>query len=136
MRLYRVRPGGRWFRPQRRRLAVSAAGALAVPAGALLAAGLALAGELRAGPWALGAFAVLCALLGAAARPGAAPVIGGMEWLFYNGFAVHRYATVLWAGAAVEGGRLALLAGAALLAALPAAWPRRRPRVEWIRLSG
>lgn len=130
MRLYQVRPGGRLFHPVVDRLAVSMAGALAVPAGAALAAGLAVVGELRAGWFALGAFAVLCALLGALARPAAAPVVGGVGWLFYNGFAVHRFATVVWAGAGVELGRIGLLAGAALLAALPGTLPRRRIRVE------
>jgi hypothetical protein len=130
VRLYRVRPGGQFFHPVVDRVAVSMAGALAVPAGAALAFGLAAVGELRAGWWALGAFVVLCALLGAAARPAAAPVIGGVEWLFYNGFAVHRYATLVWAGAGVELGRMGLLTGAALLAAVPAVLPRRRIRVE------
>lgn len=136
MRLYTTRPGGRRYRPVVGRLAVPMSGALALLGSAVLALGLGALGELRAGWFALGAFAGFCALLEAASRPGAAPLIGAAGWLFYNGFAVHRYAMLGWAGTGVELARLGLFMAAALLAALPAVLPRRRIRAErWVYQS-
>ncbi len=129
MRLYSARPGGRSYRPVVGRPAAAISGALAVVGAAVLAFGLGAVGELHAGWFGLGAYAGFCALLGARSRPFAAPLIGGVSWLFYNGFVVHRYATVVWTGGA-EVGRLGLLTAAALLAALPGVLPRRRIRAE------
>ncbi|MFI9269336.1 hypothetical protein ACIGXM_01225 [Kitasatospora sp. NPDC052896] len=62
------------------------------------------------------------------ARPARGPLIGGVGWLFCNGLAAHRHATLGRAGHGVEPLRMGLLTGAALLAALPAVLPRRRIR--------
>ncbi|MFC8450095.1 hypothetical protein [Kitasatospora sp. NPDC057223] len=127
MRRYSVPPGGRRYRPAADdRLPVGMSGVLALVAGLGLAYVLSLVGELRPTWFALGAFALLSALLGRASRPAAAPLIGGAAWLVLNGFVVHRYATLGWDGSGTELARLGLFAGAALLAALPAALPRRR----------
>ncbi|MFC9330174.1 hypothetical protein [Kitasatospora sp. NPDC057015] len=130
MLLYRARPGRRTFRPAPDRLPVSMSGVVAFGAFAALVAALAVVGELHATWFALGAFAVLCAILGAVSRPVAAPLIAGVGWLFFNGFVVHRYAILEWGGAGVEGARLGLFAAAALVSALPAALPRRKVRVQ------
>ncbi|MFF7634001.1 hypothetical protein ACFZB9_12730 [Kitasatospora sp. NPDC008050] len=132
MFFYTARPGARRYRPVVGRLAVPGSGAFAFLGSAGLVLGLAGVGELRAGWVALGAFAVLGALLGRRSRPAAAPLIGVVEWLFYNGYVVHRYAVLGWAGGA-EVGRAGLLTAAALLAACSATWPRRRIRAErWV----
>ncbi|GAA0673404.1 hypothetical protein GCM10010193_27670 [Kitasatospora atroaurantiaca] len=105
-------------------------GALALVGFAALTSALSVLGELRATGFALGGFTVLCAVLGAVSRPVAAPLIAGAGWLFFNGFVVHRYATVEWGGTGAECARLGLFAAAALVASLPAALPRRRVRVQ------
>ncbi|WP_344469267.1 hypothetical protein [Kitasatospora kazusensis] len=111
---------------------MSLAGALA--GGGLLVPVLRWVGELDQRWFALGAYTALCVLLGAVSRPVAAPLVGLGGWLFFDGFAVHRYAAVSLAGHADEV-PLLLFAGAALLASLPAALPRRRVRVEVLRLA-
>ncbi|WP_329493492.1 hypothetical protein [Kitasatospora herbaricolor] len=130
MRLYRARPGRRSFRPLVDRLPVSMSGAVALGGFAVLAPTLAVVGELHATWFALGGFTVLCVLLGAVSRPTAAPLVAGAGWLFFNGFVVHRYATLEWGGAGVEFTRLGLFTAAALLLSLPAALPRRTVRVQ------
>ncbi|WP_457033342.1 hypothetical protein [Kitasatospora sp. P5_F3] len=105
------------------RLPVGMAGSLALTGSAALVPVLAVLGELRDTWFALGAFAVLCAALGAASRPLAAPLVAGAGWLFFNGFVVHRHATLAWGGTSVEGARFGLFAVAALLASLVAARP-------------
>lgn len=134
MQLYRGRPGSRWYRPVTPRLTVAVSGALGLACGAALAGVLAGVGELRASWFTLGAYAVLCGLLGACSRPVAAPLVGGAGWLFFDGFVVHRYAELVWSGAGVELFRLGLLIAAALVASLPAALPRRRVRVQPIEV--
>ncbi|WP_158702510.1 hypothetical protein [Kitasatospora sp. MMS16-BH015] len=135
MRMYHVRPGGRRFRPAVRRLGVGMSLAVALVGAGVLAPVLRWVGELNPGWFALGAYTVLCALLGVVSRPLAAPLVALGAWLFFDGFAVHRYAELGWAGRPDEL-RLLVFAGAALLASLPAALPRRRIRVEVIRLAG
>ncbi|WP_327067427.1 hypothetical protein [Kitasatospora sp. NBC_01302] len=133
MFFYTARPGGRRYRPVVGRLPVPLSGAFAFLGSAGLVLGLAGVGELRAGWVALGSFAVLGALLGRRSRPVAAPLIGGVQWLFYNGYVVHRYAVLGWAGGGVECARAGLLTAVALLAACSATWPRRRVRAErWV----
>ena len=107
------------------RLPVAMSGAAALLLGAATALALAPLGELRSGWFALTVFAAGCAALGARSRPAAAPLVGAALWLFHNGFAEHRYAQLGWDGWAVETRHLALLTGAALLAALAARLPRR-----------
>ncbi|MFJ1706599.1 hypothetical protein [Kitasatospora sp. NPDC088346] len=119
MRLCQAHPG-RTFRPVVDRLAVGMSGAVALVACALLTLALSVLGERNPTAFVLGAFAVLCAVLGAVSRPVAAPLIAGAGWLFFNGFVVHRFATLGWAGAGVEATRLGLFAAAALVASLPA----------------
>ncbi|MFE2912947.1 hypothetical protein [Kitasatospora indigofera] len=130
MLLHRARPGRRTFRPVVDRLPASMSGAVALGAFAALVAALAVVGELRVTWFALGAFAALCGLLGAVSRPVAAPLIAGAGWLFFNGFVVHRHATLEWGGAGAEGVRLGLFTAAALLSSLPAVLPRRTVRVQ------
>ncbi|GGV46721.1 hypothetical protein GCM10010495_75450 [Kitasatospora herbaricolor] len=130
MMLYRARPGRRTFRPVVGRLPAGMSGTVAFGAFAALVAALAVVGELHATWFALGAFAALCALLGAVSRPVAAPLVAGTGWLFFNGFVVHRHATLEWGGAGVEGARLGLFTAAALVLSLPAALPRRKVRVR------
>jgi hypothetical protein len=103
--------------------------AAALVGGCLLAPLLRWVGELNPGWFGLGAYTGLCVLLGVVSRPVAAPLVGLGGWLFFDGFAVHRYAELGWA---VRPDELPLLAfaGAALLASLPAALPRRRVRTE------
>ncbi|MFD8483230.1 hypothetical protein [Kitasatospora sp. NPDC059673] len=108
------------------RLPVALSGAAALLLGAATALALAPLGELRAGWFALTAFAAGCAALGSRSRPAAAPFVGLAAWLFHNGFAEHRYAELSWSGPGTEAGHLALFTAAALLAALP--WARMRPR--------
>ncbi|GAA2230924.1 MULTISPECIES: hypothetical protein [Kitasatospora] len=129
MRLYRARPGSHWYRPVTFRLAPDMSMALGLVGGAALAGTLAGVGELRPSWFALGAYAVLCGVLGTVSRPLAAPMIAGAGWLFYDGFVVHRFAELGWAGLGVEPARFALLTAAALAGSLPAALPRRRIRV-------
>ncbi|WAL72626.1 hypothetical protein OU787_14570 [Kitasatospora sp. YST-16] len=100
------------------RLPADLSAVLALLTGAGLAAGLGLLGELRPGWFALTVFTAGCAALGGWSRPVAAPLIGLAVWLFHNGFAEHRHAELGWSRPAVEAGHLALLTGAALLAAL------------------
>ncbi|MEU9130783.1 hypothetical protein AB0D08_22260 [Kitasatospora sp. NPDC048540] len=128
MRLYHSRPGRSTFRPVVDRLAVSMSGAVALVACALMTLALSVVGERHPTGFALGAFAALCAVLGAVSRPVAAPLVAGAGWLFFNGFVVHRFATLEWAGAGVEATRFGVFAAAALAASLPAAWPRHRVR--------
>ncbi|MFB7662574.1 hypothetical protein ACFC1R_01315 [Kitasatospora sp. NPDC056138] len=130
MQLYRARPGSHWYRPVTSRLAPDMSAALGLVGGAALAGALAGVGELRPGWFALGAYAALCGVLGAVSRPAAAPLIAGAGWLFFDGFVVHRYAQLGWAGLGTELARFAFLAAAALVGSLPAALPRRRVRVE------
>ncbi|WP_157538083.1 hypothetical protein [Kitasatospora azatica] len=130
MRLYRARPGGRHYYPELRRMAASLSGALAFLGAAALAFALAAVGELRPCWLSLGAFALLCAVLGACSRVAATPLIAGADWLVYNGFVVHRYATVAWTGTGLELARYGLFAAAALATALPAGLPRRKIRAE------
>ncbi|MER5641137.1 hypothetical protein ABT095_29830 [Kitasatospora sp. NPDC002227] len=133
--MYRVRPGGRRFRPAVRRLGVGMSLAAALVGSGTLAPVLRWVGELNPGWFALGAYTVLCVLLGVISRPVATPLVGLGAWLFFDGFAVHRYAELGWAGRSDELPLLAF-AGAALLASLPAAMPRRRIKVEVIRPAG
>ncbi|MGW4649103.1 hypothetical protein [Kitasatospora sp. NPDC004289] len=128
MRLYRARPGGRTFRPAVRRLPVGMSLALALSGAAGLVPALAVLGERHATWFALGAFALGCAVLGANSRPAAAPLIAVAAWLFFNGFVIHRHAVLGWSSTGGEFGRLALFCTAALTAALPAVWPRRTVR--------
>ncbi|MFJ8043854.1 hypothetical protein ACIRBX_25465 [Kitasatospora sp. NPDC096147] len=128
LRLYRARPGGRSFRPATRRLPLGASLALALGGAAGLVPALALLGEQRATWFALGAFAVGCAVLGANSRPSAAPLIAGAAWLFFNGFVIHRHAVLGWSSTGGECARLGLFCSVALIAALPAVWPRRTVR--------
>jgi len=130
MRLYHARPGRRSFRLVMDRLPVSMSGAVALVGFAVLTWVLSVVGERHANGFALGGFAVFCAVLGAVSRPVAAPLIAGAGWLFFNGFVVHRYGTVEWGGTGAECARLGVFAAAALVASLPAALPRRRVRVE------
>ncbi|MGK4581362.1 hypothetical protein [Kitasatospora sp. HPMI-4] len=130
MQLYRARPGSHWYRPVTFRLAPDMSLALGLVGGAALAFALAGVGELRPSWFALGAYAALCTALGTASRPPAAPLIAGAGWLFYDGFVVHRYAQLGWAGLGTELARFALLTAAALIGSLPGALPRRRIRVE------
>ncbi|MFD7642482.1 hypothetical protein ACFV4P_17690 [Kitasatospora sp. NPDC059795] len=108
----------------RERLPVAMSGAAALLLGAAIALTLAPLGELRAGGFALTAFAAGCAALGTRSRPAAAPLVGLALWLFHNGFAEHRYAQLGWSGPAAEARHLALFTAAALLAALP--WEKAR----------
>ncbi|GAB2692399.1 hypothetical protein [Kitasatospora kifunensis] len=130
MFFYTARPGGRRYRPVVDRLAVPMSGALAFFGSAGLALGLGGVGELRPCWFSLGVFAVGGALLGRLSRPMAAPVIGLVGWLFYNGYVVHRYAVLGWAGGGVELGRMGLLTCVALVGAWSATRPRRRIRTE------
>jgi hypothetical protein len=134
MDFYYARPGGRALRPVLDRLPVSMSGALALVAFAVLTTVMAAVGERHAGGILLAAFAALCAVLGAVSRPSATPLIAGAGWLFLNGFVVHRYAELAWDGTGVECARLALFAAAALAASLPAALPRRRIRMQVVRV--
>ncbi|WP_371494902.1 hypothetical protein OG871_06510 [Kitasatospora sp. NBC_00374] len=136
MRLYHARPGRSSFRPVVDRLAVSMSGAIALIACAALTLALAVLREQHSTAFALGGFTVLCVLVGAVSRPVAAPLIAGTGWLFFNGFVVHRHATLEWGGTGVECMRLGLFAAAALVASLPASLPRRRVRVQALAVQG
>ncbi|MEU8514625.1 hypothetical protein AB0C76_23960 [Kitasatospora sp. NPDC048722] len=132
MQMYSARPGGRTYYPVLRRLSPGTSVAVTLVAGAVLAAGLALAAGVRTGWPAVGAYAALCALMGTVSRPQAAPLTAISAWLFFDGFTEHRYAELGWSGA--EAGHLALFAAVALATGLPAAWPRRRVRVRALKI--
>ena len=133
-RLYRARPGGRSYRPAVRRLPVGMSLALALGGAAGLVPALAVLGERHATWFALGAFVLGCAVLGANSRPAAAPLIAGSAWLFFNGFVIHRHAVLGWSSTGGECARLGLFCTAALVAALPAVWPRRTVRAQPVPL--
>ncbi|GAA2752322.1 hypothetical protein [Kitasatospora cinereorecta] len=133
MKLYRVRPAGRWFHPAVYRLGPGMAAAVALVASAVLAPALGWVGELNADWFALGAYGLVCMLLGAVSRPFAAPLVGLSGWLFFDGFAVHRYGELGWNGR-TDLLRLGVLTAVALLASLPGALPRRRIRIAAVRL--
>ncbi|MFJ5922430.1 hypothetical protein ACIQF6_07420 [Kitasatospora sp. NPDC092948] len=109
----------------RERLPVAMSAATALLLGAATALALAPLGELRPGWFALTVFAAGGAALGTRSHPAAAPLIAAALWLFHNGFAEHHHARLGWDGWAVETRHLALLTGAALLAALAARLPHR-----------
>ncbi|MEV4559569.1 hypothetical protein AB0K51_21605 [Kitasatospora sp. NPDC049285] len=134
MRLYRVRPGGRWYHPAVPRLGAGPASAVALTLSAALTPALDWVGELNGGWFALGAYALLCALVGAVSRPPTAPLVGLAGWLFFDGFAVHGDATLSWSGR-TDLLRLGALAAAALLTSLPGALPHRRVRVQRMRAA-
>ncbi|MFD0531561.1 hypothetical protein ACFQ1I_41185 [Kitasatospora arboriphila] len=134
MRLYRVRPGGRWLHPAVQRLGTGMSLAVALTVSGFLTPVLGWVGELNAGWYTFGAYALLCTLVGAVSRPAAAPLTGLSGWLFFNGFAVHRYAVLGWASR-TDLLRLGVFTVAALLAALPGAMPRRRIRLEVVQLA-
>ncbi|GAA2811766.1 hypothetical protein GCM10010441_40620 [Kitasatospora paracochleata] len=134
MRLYRVRPGGRWFHPAVQRLGAGMSLAVALTLSGLLTPALGWVGELNAGWFAFGAYALLCTLVGAVSRPSSAPLVGLSGWLFFNGFAVHRYAALGWAGRA-DLLRLGVLTAVALCVALPGSLPRRKIRTATVPLA-
>ncbi|MFJ1708424.1 hypothetical protein [Kitasatospora sp. NPDC088346] len=133
MRMYRVRPGGRWFHPVAQRLGVGMSLAVALTGSAVLTPALGWVRELNPGWFAFGAYALLCTLISAVSRPAAAPLVGLSGWLFFDGFAVHRYGAVAWAGR-IDVLRFLVLAAVALAASLPAALPRRRIRIHAVRV--
>ncbi|MGA5821749.1 hypothetical protein ACPC54_28260 [Kitasatospora sp. NPDC094028] len=120
----------------RTRPATGTSGTAALLAGGALALGLGALGELHAGRAPYLAYLVLCGLLGGCARPRAAPLIGLAAWLCCNAFAEHRHAALGWSGPGRELAHFAMFTAAALLAALPAALPRRTVRVALLRPDG
>ncbi|WP_354637242.1 hypothetical protein [Kitasatospora camelliae] len=107
--------------------------AVALTASAVVTPALGWVRELNPGWFAFGAYALLCTLIGAVSRPAATPLVGLAGWLFFNGFAVHRYAALGWAGR-IDALRLLALAAVALAASLPTALPRRRIRIHAVRV--
>lgn len=135
MRMYRVRPGGRWFRPAAQRLGAGMSLAVALTASAVVMPALGWVRELNPGWFAFGAYALLCTLIGAVSRPAATPLVGLAGWLFFNGYAVHRYAALGWGGR-IDVLRLLALVAAALAASLPGALPRRKIRIHTLPAPG
>ncbi|MET8542609.1 hypothetical protein ABZW03_18420 [Kitasatospora sp. NPDC004799] len=133
MRMYTARPGGSRYRRAGQRLPAAAAGTVALLAGGVLALALGAVGELHAGPLPYVGYLVLCALVGRRSGPGAAPLTGLAAWLCCNAFAEHRHGELGWAGPWPETGHYAMFTVTALLAALPAALPRRSVRVALLR---
>ncbi|WP_406194855.1 hypothetical protein OH807_06130 [Kitasatospora sp. NBC_01560] len=135
MRMYSARPGGHRYRPVLGRLPVAMSGTVTLVAGAALALGLGMLGELRPGWFAYAAYIGLSGLLGAFSRLSAAPAIGLATWLCCNAFVEHRHAELGWSGPGTEGGHFALFTAAALLLALPTALPRRKVRVDRLPIA-
>ncbi|MGW1177480.1 hypothetical protein ACWD4P_27645 [Kitasatospora sp. NPDC002543] len=135
MRMYAARPGGTRYHPVLERLPAGAAGTVALLTGGVLALGLGALGELHSGPLPYLGYLVLCGLVGRRSRPAAAPLIGLAAWLCCNAFAEHHQGRLGWAGPWPEAGHYAMFTAAALLGALPDAWPRRTVRVSPLRLD-
>ncbi|MFB7126289.1 hypothetical protein [Kitasatospora sp. NPDC056273] len=133
MRMYSARPGGTRYHPVLERLSAGTAGSVALLAGGGVALVLGVLGELHSGPLPYAGYLALCALVGRRSRPAAAPLIGLAAWLCRNAFAEHHHGELGWAGPWVEAGHYAVFTAAALLAALPAALPRRSVRVALLR---